>query len=91
MDAICTTILEDLISWIIYLGFYPSFNYNLVFTCKKLFSKQERTRVLSFTFAGSTIPNSWASPLAAATGTVGELVLFKGSYISRLYGIYTIQ
>ena len=38
-------------------------------------------------FAGSTIQNSWASPLAAATRIIQELVLFKGSYISRLYGV----
>ena len=38
------------------------------------------------TFAVSTIQNSWASPLSAANRTIGELVLFEGSYISRLYG-----
>ena len=41
---------------------------------------------LILTFAGSTIRNCWATPLAAATPTIRELALFKGSYISRLYG-----
>ena len=44
---------------------------------------------LILTFGGSTIPNSWASPLAAATRTIRELVLFKSSYITSLYGIQT--
>ena len=38
------------------------------------------------TFGGSNIQNSQASPLADATRTIRELVLFKSSYISSLYG-----
>ena len=42
---------------------------------------------LILTFAGSTIRNSWAIPVAAATRTIREPFVFKGSYISsRLYG-----
>ena len=40
---------------------------------------------LILTFAGSTIRNSWASPLAAATWTIRELALFMSSYISSLH------
>ena len=53
------------------------------------FIRCKKTKLILFlilTFAGSTIRNSSASPLAAATPTIQELVLFKGSYISRLYG-----
>ena len=44
----------------------------------------------ALTFGGSTIRNSWASMLAAAARIIRELVLFKGSYISRVYGIWMI-
>ena len=45
--------------------------------------------ILNFDFCWKycTILNSWASPLAATARTIRELVLYKGSYISRLYGI----
>ena len=46
----------------------------------------EHVLFLILTFGGSTIRNSWATPLAAATRTIPELVLFKSLYISSLYG-----
>ena len=48
--------------------------------------KKEIELVFIFIFAVSAIRNSWTSPLAAATRTIPELVLFRESYIS-LYGI----
>ena len=42
---------------------------------------------LIFVYCGSTFRTSWASPLATATRTNQELVLFKSSYISSLYDI----
>ena len=47
----------------------------------------EHVLFLILTFGGSTIRNSWATPLATATRTIRELILFKSSYISSLYGI----
>ena len=44
---------------------------------------------LFLNFAVSTIRNSSASPLAAAIRIIRELVLFKGSQISCLYGTFT--
>ena len=43
------------------------------------------------TFARSPIQNSWASMLAAATRTIREHVLIKGSYTLRLYGILLLE
>ena len=41
--------------------------------------------ILFDSLAESIIRNSWASPLPDATPTIRELILFKGSYIARLY------
>ena len=55
------------------------------------FPNLELTELVLFlilTFAGSSIQNSWAIPLAAATRTIRELVLFKGSY--TVYRVNTV-
>ena len=56
-------------------------------SCKFMVYRIDSSRTRILTFGGSTIQNSQASPLAAATRTIRELVLLKGSYISRLRGI----
>ena len=63
-------------------------NY-LVFPIKIPY-RLEQTELVLFlvlTFGGSTIQNSGANPLAAATHTIRELVLFKSLYVLSLYGI----
>ena len=57
-------------------------------SCKFMVYRIDSSRTRILTFGGSTIQNSQASPLAAATRTIRELVLFKSSYISSLYGKY---
>ena len=57
--------------------------------------RHEQTQLLQFlilTFGGSTIQNSWANTLAAATLTFRELVLFKSSYtVNRVYTVEYTQ
>ena len=55
---------------------------------------RELTEVVLFlilTFAESTIRKSRASTLDATACTIRELVLYKGSYISRLYGMLILN
>ena len=66
----------------------------MVFMLGNFFLFLFQTTVVLFlilNFGGSTIQNSWATPLAAATCTIRELVLFKGSYILSLYGMYVVK
>ena len=56
-------------------------------TVQTLIDRGSIVLFLILTFGGITIRNSQATPLAAATRTIRELVLFKSSYISSLYGI----
>ena len=60
-----------------------------------VYCRREQTElvlILILTFAGSTIRNSWTSPLAAATRTTREIVLFNGCHSRpRIYRGYTVN